>query len=148
MISIKQLNEDDIDLCYELDSNTLSLWSKKQWINEFKNEGTKIVGLINLNLLIGLCVFQVVLDEAQINYFVVDNKFRKKGFGSYLMSYLIEVCEKLKLNKLLLEVSQSNKTAERFYNRFDFSSVGIRKYYYKDGSNAILKEKKINNKII
>ena len=33
MISIKQINEKDIDLCYELDSNTISLWSKKQWAN-------------------------------------------------------------------------------------------------------------------
>ena len=62
------------------------------------------------------------------------------------MSYLIKKCEKLNLKKLLLEVSQSNVTAERFYNRFDFSTVGIRKNYYKDGSHALLKEKKLTTK--
>jgi len=143
MISIKQINKKDIDLCYELDSNTISLWSREQWSNEFKKDGTKIFGLLIENLVIGICVFQVVIDEAQINYFVVNKKFRKKGFGSYLMSYLIKNCEKLNLKKLLLEVSQSNVTAERFYNRFDFSTVGIRKNYYKDGSHALLKEKKL-----
>ena len=146
MISIKQINEKDIDLCYELDSNTISLWSKKQWTNEFKKEDTEIFGLLIKNLVIGLCVFQVVLDEAQINYFVVDHKFRKKGFGSYFMRCLIKKCEKLNLKKLLLEVSQSNVTAERFYSRFDFSTVGIRKNYYKDGSHALLKEKKLTTK--
>ena len=146
MISIKQINEKDIDLCYELDSNTISLWSKEQWANEFKKDGTKIFGLLIKNLVIGICVFQVVLDEAQINYFVVNPKFRKKGFGSYLMSYLIEECEKLNLKKLLLEVSQSNFNAIRFYGRFNFSTVGIRKNYYKDGSNALLKEKKLTTK--
>ena len=89
MISIKQINEEDIDLCYKLDSNTISLWTKKQWANEFKKEGTKIFGLLITNLVIGICVFQIVLDEAQINYFVVNKNFRKKGFGSYLMSFLI-----------------------------------------------------------
>ena len=148
MISIKQINKKDIDLCYELDLNTISLWSKEQWTNEFKKDGTKIFGLLIKNLVIGICVFQVVLDEAQINYFVVNKWFRKKGFGSYLMSYLIKECQKLNLKKLLLEVSQSNVTAERFYSRFDFSTVGIRKNYYKDGSHALLKEKKINNKIM
>ena len=143
MISIKQLNEKDIELCCELDSNTISLWSKKQWAKDFKKEGTKIFGLLMTNLVIGICVFQIVLDEAQINYFVVNKKFRKKGFGSYLMSYLIKKCEKLNLNKILLEVSQSNVTAERFYSRFDFSTVGMRKNYYKDGSHALLKEKKL-----
>ena len=146
MISIKQINKKDIDLCYELDSNTISLWTKKQWANEFQKKGTKIFGLSISNLVIGICVFQVVLDEAQINYFVVNNKFREKGFGSYLMSYLIKKCEKLNLKTLLLEVSQSNVIAERFYSRFDFSTVGIRKNYYKDGSHALLKEKKLTTK--
>ena len=146
MISIKYTNEKDIDLCYELDSNTISLWSKKQWANEFKKEGTKIFGLLIANLVIGICVFQIVLDEAQINYFVVNQKFRKKGFGTYLMSYLIKKCEKLNLKKILLEVSQGNITAERFYNRFNFSTVGIRKNYYKNGSHALLKEKNLTTK--
>ena len=146
MISVKQINENDIDLCYELDSNTISLWSKKQWANEFKKEGIKVFGLIFSNLIIGICVFHVVLDEAQINFFVVNQKYRKKGFGSFLMIYLIEQCEKLNINKLFLEVSHTNLTAEKFYSRFDFSTVGIRRNYYKDGSNALLKEKKIRTK--
>ena len=66
MISIKHLNDKDIDLCYELDSNTISLWSKKQWANEFKKEGTKIFGLLITNLVIGIFVLQVVLDEAPV----------------------------------------------------------------------------------
>jgi len=146
MISIKQINEKDIDLCYKLDSNTISLWSKKQWANEFKKEGTKIFGLLITNLVIGICVFQVILDEAQINYFVLNKKFREMGFGSYFMSYLIKKCERLNLKKILLEVSQGNVTAERFYSRFEFSTIGIRKNYYKDGSNALLKEKKLTTK--
>ena len=146
MISIKQIDEKDFDVCYELDSNTISLWSKKQWANEFKKEGTKIFGLLITNLIIGICVFQIVLDEAQINFFVINQKFRKKGYGSFLMSYLISKCEELSLKKLLLEVSQSNVAAERFYAHFDFSTVGIRKNYYKDGSHALLKEKKLTTK--
>ena len=146
MISIKQINEKDIDLCYELDSNTLSLWSKKQWANEFKKEGIEVFALLLANLVIGIGVLQFVLDEAQINYFVVNQKFRKKGFGSQLMNYLIERCKVLNINKLLLEVSQSNFTANKFYSRFDFSTVGIRRNYYKDGSDALLKEKKLNTK--
>ena len=62
MLSIKQINENYIDSCFELDSNTISLWSKKQWANEFKKEGTKIFGLLISNFVIGICVFQVVLD--------------------------------------------------------------------------------------
>ena len=141
MISIKQIEEKDIDLCFELDSKTISLWSKNQWVSEFNKNNIKIFGLSLSNLIIGICVFQVVLDEAQINYFVVNQKFRKKGFGSYFMNYLINLCEKQNINKLLLEVSQKNVVAEKFYSGFDFSTVGVRRNYYRDGSDALLKEK-------
>ena len=146
MISIKSINNKDIDLCYELDSNTISLWSKKQWANEFKKEGTKIFGLLFENLVVGICVLQVVIDEAQINYFVVNQNYRKKGYGTYLMNYLIKQCEILNISKLLLEVSLTNTTAEKFYNNFDFYTVGIRTNYYKDGSDALLKEKNLTTK--
>ena len=146
MISIKHLNEKDIDLCYELDSNTISLWSKKQWANEFKKEGIKVFGVFLFNSVVGICVFHVVFDEAQINFFVVNRKYREKGFGSYLMNSLIKQCKKLNINKLLLEVSHTNVIAEKFYSRFDFFTVGIRRNYYKDGSDALLKEKKLTTK--
>ena len=146
MISIKQINEKDIDLCFELDSNTISLWSKKQWSNEFKKKGIKVFGILLSNLLIGICVFHVVLDEAQINFFAINHKYRKRGFGTYLMNYLIQECEKLNISKLFLEVSHNNFIAEKFYSRFNFSTVGIRRNYYKDGSDALLKEKKLITK--
>ena len=135
-----------MDICYELDANTISLWSKKQWTNEFKKDSTKIFGLLLENFVIGICVLQFVLDEAHIIYFVVNQDYREKGFGSYFMSYLIKKCKKLNVNKLLLEVSQNNLEAEKFYNRFDFYTVGKRKNYYKDGSDALLKEKKLTTK--
>ena len=146
MISIRHMNEKDIDLCYELDLNTISIWSKKQWANEFKKEGAKVFGILYANLIIGICAYQVVIDEAQINFFVVEKKFRNKGFGSCLMNIMINQCEKLKINKLSLEVSKNNFTAEKFYKSHNFYTVGVRRNYYKDGSDALLKEKKLTTK--
>ena len=146
MISIKHINNKDIHLCYELDSNTISLWSRKQWAKEFKKEGVKVLGIFLSDSLIGISVFQVIPDEVQINFFVINQKYRKKGFGTYLMNYLIKECKKSNINKLYLEVSHKNLTAEKFYSRFDFSTVGIRRNYYKDGSDALLKEKKLTTK--
>ncbi len=146
MISIKQMNSIDMDLCYELDSKTISLWSKNQWVREFEKEGIKVFGLLLSNLVIAICVFHVVVDEAQINFFVVNPNYRERGFGSYLMSFLIKHCEKINLNKLFLEVSKNNIKADKFYSRFNFYTVGIRKNYYKDGSDALLKEKKLRTK--
>ena len=47
MISIKEINKKDFGLCFELDSNTISLWNKNQWNEELKKEGTKVFGILN-----------------------------------------------------------------------------------------------------
>ena len=55
-------------------------------------------------------------------------------------------CREQNIDKLQLEVSQNNVIAEKFYDKFNFSTVGIRRNYYKDGSNAFLKEKILTTK--
>ena len=141
MISIKEIDQKEYELCYELDSDTICLWTKKQWESEFNKIGTKVVAILIKKQIIGIYVVQTIIDEAQINYFSIKQRFRRKGYGSYLMNYLIKQCKKLDVKKLLLEVSETNSIAEDFYRKFNFLTVGIRKNYYKDGTDAVLKEK-------
>jgi len=141
MLSIKEITKDDVGVCFELDSKTISLWSIKQWKEELIKKGVKVFKLSLLNEVIGICAIELVIDEGQINYFSVNQKFRRKGFGTYFMKYVIKICKELNINKLILEVSENNYVARKFYNHFQFITVGIRRKYYKDGSDALLKEK-------
>ena len=143
MLSIKEIDPKEFELCYELDLNTICLWTKNQWESEFKKRGVKVVALILKKEIIGVYVVHTIINEAQINYFSIKKRFRRKGYGSYLMNYLIEQCEKLNIEKLLLEVSETNSIAEVFYGKYNFLTVGRRKNYYKDGTDAVLKEKKL-----
>ena len=143
MLTIKEIDHNDIELCYELDSDTICLWTKKQWQSEFNKIGVKVVAVLFKNKIIGIYVVQTIIDEVQINYFSIKQKFRRKGYGSYLMTYLVKDCEKFNIKKLMLEVSENNSIAEDFYCKFNFLTVGRRKNYYKDGTDAVLKEKKI-----
>ena len=145
MLTIKEIDHNDIELCYELDSDTICLWTKKQWQSEFNKIGVKVVGVLFQKKIIGIYAVQTIIDEVQINYFSIKQKFRRKGYGSYLMTYLVKDCERLNIKKLILEVSENNLIAEVFYRKFNFFTVGRRKNYYKDGADAILKEKKIVN---
>ena len=141
MVSIKEIDQKEFELCYELDSDTICLWTKKQWQSEFNKKGIKVVAIILKKKIIGIYVVQIIIDEAQINYFSIKQKFRRKGYGSHLMNYLITECENQNIKKLLLEVSETNSIAEIFYCKFNFLTVGRRKKYYKDGTDAVLKEK-------
>ena len=146
MLIVREIYENEVELCFKLDSNSISLWSKKQWEGEFSKEGAKIFALLLSKEIIGVCVIEVVVDEAQLNYFSINQKFRRKGYGSYLMCFLIKECKNLNLKKLTLEVSEINLIAENFYDRFKFLTVGKRNNYYRNGSNAVIKEKKLIKK--
>ena len=141
MISLKELDYKEFELCYEIDSDTICLWTKKQWEFEFKKRGVKVVAILLDREIIGIYVVQIIIDEAQLNFFSIKQKYRRKGYGSFLMRNLIKQCEKLSLKRVLLEVSDTNLVAEIFYNKFKFLTVGRRKNYYKNGSDAVLKEK-------
>ena len=141
MISFKELNHKEFELCYEIDLDTICLWTKKQWKLEFNKQGVKVVAIFLRKEIIGIYVVQIIIDEAQINFFSIKQKYRRKGYGSNLMRNLIKQCEKLMVKRVLLEVSDANLIAEVFYNKFKFLTVGRRKNYYKNKSDAVLKEK-------
>ena len=141
MISFKELDYKKFELCFEIDSDTICLWTKKQWKLEFDKPGVKVVAILLRKEIIGIYVVQIIIDEAQINFFSIKQKYRRKGYGGYLMRNLIKQCEELSVKRLLLEVSDKNLIAEVFYNKFNFLNVGRRKNYYKNGSDAVLKEK-------
>ena len=141
MISFNELGYKEFELCFEIDSNTICLWTKKQWKFEFNKRGVKVFAILFGSEIIGICVLQIVIDEAQINYFLIKQKYRQKGYGTKLMNFLIRQCEKLNVKRILLEVSDKNSNAQVFYNKFKFLTVGRRENYYKDGSDAVLKEK-------
>ena len=143
MILVKEIDHKALELCFELDSNTICLWTKRQWENEFKKSGVKVVAILKGGEIIGIYVIHTIIDEVHINYFSIKKRFRRKGYGSYLMKYLIKQCKKLNIKKIFLEVSETNSIAEDFYSKFNFLTVGIRKNYYRDGTHAVLKEKNL-----
>ena len=143
MILVKEIDHKALELCFELDLNTICLWTKRQWENEFKKSGVKVVAILKGGEIIGIYVIHTIIDEVHINYFSIKKRFRRKGYGSYLMKYLIKQCKKLNIKKIFLEVSETNSIADAFYSKFNFLTVGIRKNYYRDGTHAVLKEKNL-----
>ena len=46
MVAVKEIDQKEFELCYELDLETICLWSKKQWQGEFNKRGNKVVGIL------------------------------------------------------------------------------------------------------
>lgn len=94
--------------------------------------------------LIGFLHAHLVFPEMEIIHIEVDENYRKQGIGQQLIKSFIE--KYTDIEKIYLEVSRNNTKAIRFYQKIGFIENGTRKKYYKDGSDAILMYKALNQR--
>ena len=140
-ITIKQSEE-----CYEIDLLTVKLWNLQQWENELRKKYVFAFACFRNHKIVGVCVFQKIMSNAELTYLSIHPRFKRKGLGKKLLTEIFKQGQKLTIEKILLEVSEKNIAALNFYHSFGFETIGIRKKYYKDGSNALLQEKKLLKK--
>jgi len=76
--------------------------------------------------------FTHVLDEAHIVTFAVHPEFRRRGVGTQLLTYTINIAKSLGAKKVILEVRVSNISAQSLYRKLGFQIVAIRKKFYPD----------------
>ena len=142
MIHIREINYKNSNSCYEMDLKTIKHWSRNQWKNELEKDYITGIGIQYKKSILGICVFYKIHDEAEIRYLSVDPNYKRRGLGKKLIYHIFKECKKEKIKRIFLEVSIKNKQALSFYDYLGFETIGIRKKYYKDGSDALLKEKK------
>jgi len=99
----------------------------QRFILAFENE--KIVGYI---------CFSQVIDECHILNVAVSPQFREKGIARKMFDFLFSLGEKDGFNFYYLEVSENNLPAISLYKKLGFKTLGRRKKYYEDGSDAII----------
>ena len=144
IFSIREVNSKDSKSCYELDLGSIKHWNQTQWENELEKDYVTAIGIHLNKSIYGVCVFHKIFDEVEIRYISVHPSYKRKGLGKKLIYKILEKCKNENIKRIFLEVSLKNKQACSFYDHFGFQTVSIRKKYYKDGSDALLKEKMLN----
>ncbi len=135
--------------CMDLDQKSLSgLWTKSQWERELTDSKRICLGIIELETkkLLGFCSSWLVIDELHITSIAVHPMHQRKGLGKFLLTDLIKRSKSLQTNHIHLEVKDNNEPAKALYKSIGFKTVGNRSNFYKDGSNALILNKEINNK--
>tara|TARA_B100000963_G_C22133140_1_gene454179 strand:- start:15 stop:452 length:438 start_codon:yes stop_codon:yes gene_type:complete len=144
MLSIKKINSKNSKGCHDLDLKSIKLWNQSQWRNELEKDYVTSIGIFSNNSILGVCVFHKIYDEAEIRYLSVHPSYKRKGLGKSLIYEIFKECKSENIKRIYLEVSFKNKQALSFYDYLGFETIRIRKKYYKDGSDALLKEKMLN----
>lgn len=91
---------------------------------------------------LGYLEYSLIYDRIEIDQFFVEEKRRKTGIGTKLLSYLIVIAINHHVINITLEVRIDNENARKLYRKFGFREVAKRKFYYGD-CDGILMEKQV-----
>lgn len=89
----------------------------------------------------GVLVYDLIYDRIEIEYIIVNEKYRRQGIANQLLKYLIE--QNNNIDNITLEVRSSNIPAIKLYENNGFEKVAIRKNYYKTEDGILMMKKKV-----
>lgn len=116
--------------------NSLMSYFKIDAYNEFNNPFVKFLIYELDKKIVGVVDYSFFDDRIEINYIIVDNKYRRMGLATKMLDFLIE--KNKNIENITLEVSSKNNVAIDFYHKNKFYDVSVRKNYYPDGVDAIM----------
>ncbi len=143
-MSVRAMQTNDASQCAALDSVVnLTPWSENQFLESLDAGHVCVVSESN-DVVSGFAVFSVVLEEAMLLCIAVNPDDQAKGLGTALLGNGLQRLKEQGALRCVLEVRESNKKAQAFYNKHSFSQIGLRKAYYPaiDGrENALVYER-------
>lgn len=135
MVKVRELKKEDIKKVVYLEETFLGETLGEEMIeSELGSNVTKFyVATLNEEV-VGYIGRYEFLGEVEILNFVVDEVHQRKGIGQLLFNQVEQDVQNL--NKMTLEVRESNTKAINFYLKNGFKQISVRKHYYKNGEDA------------
>ncbi|MDO4616514.1 MAG: ribosomal protein S18-alanine N-acetyltransferase [Lachnospiraceae bacterium] len=128
---IREMREEDLDqVAYIEQMNFSTPWTREDfhtWLN--RQEGLFLAAELE-GRVIGYCGVILAPPEGDITNVSVLSEHRGRGVGSMLVSKLLKQIEDRKIERIFLEVRESNQQAIRLYEQLGFNRIGVRKRYY------------------
>jgi ribosomal-protein-alanine N-acetyltransferase len=122
----------DIDEVVAIEASTFSTpWSEGTFRTLLERSGVESWVLEGPDVgLVAYAIAWCILDQGELANIAVASRFRSRGYGSFLLSKVLEVARERGVASMYLEVRSSNTAAAQLYRRFGFEEVGVRKAYY------------------
>ncbi len=145
MLTIRKMREADIPEAARLEQEIFQdAWSEQGIRDTFEQTQTLMLAAFEDKKLIGYLILYYVLEEGEIARIAVAPGNRRQGVGTRMLLEMETLCEDNGITKILLDVRESNKTAEAFYTDHGFVKDGIRRNFYTNpAEDAILMSRRI-----
>lgn len=131
---IRLMNASDVAAVAEIENLVQSHpWTKKQFEDSVNTYQVTVIE--QQGQVVGFCILQPVLDEANLLLMAVHPSQQGKGMGYQLLEASLAMLKNDPV-QVFLEVRESNIAAIKLYEKSDFHQIDMRKNYYPqaDGS--------------
>ena len=130
-IIVRELKVEDSAAVAEMEQQIFSdSWSEKSVLETVQQKQSVCFAAEKAGHLLGYLLAYHAADEAEIARIAVQKEARRQGAAGKLMQALEHYCEEHKMEKLLLDVRESNEAARSFYTKNGFVEDGIRQGFY------------------
>lgn len=113
-------------------------WTEKDLAESLREKSVNAYLFVQNNEAVGYILFRTVLDESEILRIGTKKEYRRKGVAESLIKYYFEKSKRIGVEKIFLEVRQSNFGAIELYKKLGFKQICIREKYYENTEDAVI----------
>ncbi len=163
-VIVRRMTLDDINQVVDIDHESFSTpWSANAYRFEVTNRDTSHLVVLEMSNdadgaglrrmlwpfgrrtlpgeVIGYGGCWLITGEAHISTIAIHPAHRGQGLGELLLASMLKHAIRLGGEYSVLEVRESNATAQALYRKYEYTVIGRRKQYYRDnGEDALLME--------
>lgn len=131
MITIEWMSKEDIPGVLEVEKSSFSTpWSENSFYEELNNPLAHYLVAKDNEKVVGYMGYWHIVDEGHITNVAVHSDYRRQGIGHLLVESVLLYIKESNIQRMTLEVRESNKGAIHLYESFGFRALGRRKDYY------------------
>ena len=141
MIRLELLSKDNLECVWELEKICFDdPWTIGMFESEIDNDISVFMVAVDeeTNKVVAYAGVWLTLDFGDITNIAVHPDYRREGLGSRLLSTIIDLCKERDIERVCLEVKETNISAIEFYKKSGFLQDGVRKRYYQNTYDAYL----------
>ena len=138
----------DLDAIHNLESAAFPApWRREFFENELGADSRLHFVARRNRKVVGYVFAMWFFDEMHVNKIAVAEHERRQGIADALMQRCIDFAAENGITTISLEVRQSNRGAQAFYDHLGFSEMYIRPRYYPDGEPAVVMVRKLDEPV-
>ena len=145
-VRFRKMHPADVDQVYRLERDLFDdPWPRSSFLTDLNiNSTAHAFVLAQADVIIAYSICWYFVHELHIGNLAVARKHQRQGYGSLLLSNVLAEFPDSRF--IYLEVRISNISAIKLYYKFGFQQLYRRKSYYRNGEDALILVKNIEDK--